>query len=270
MGDAISHGILPGIVLAFLLSGTRHPMWILLGASAFGLLTVWIAQWMEKKINLQNDASIGLSFTFLFAIGVILISAYAYEVDLDQACVLYGEMAYLPLDIWIWQGKNMGPRALYILSMMNIIVIIFLFIAYRRMLISTFDAAYASTIGIATLLWKQLLMSVVSMTLVASFEVVGAILVVAFLTAPAATAYLVSKSVKQMMFFACLFGVLSVGIGYVAVRYIIEGSLAGAMASAAGIIFALTLLAKKIRFSPTPKKKAPLPTQTEAPPPIIQ
>src|SRR5690606_10985394 len=145
----------------------------------------------HKKARLQSDASIGVTFTWLFAIGVILISVYAGQVDLDQDCVLYGEIAYVPLDTIITpDGKNLGPKALYVMGVVFIAVVAFIVTCYKVLLLSTFDPAFATSIGIATSLWHYLLMGAVSATTVASFESVGAILVVALLIAPAATAYL--------------------------------------------------------------------------------
>ena len=88
LGDAISHAVLPGIVLAFMISGSRDNVIMLIGASLAGLLVTLLIELLHKKVHLQEDASIGISFTWLFAIGVILISAYTEQVDLDQDCVL--------------------------------------------------------------------------------------------------------------------------------------------------------------------------------------
>src|SRR5690554_6833283 len=115
IGDAISHAVLPGIVLAFLFTGSRDSVTMLIGAGSLGVLTTFLIEFFHKRGKLQTDASIGVTFTFLFAVGVILISVFAGKVDLDQDCVLYGEIAYVPLDLWITDtGFIMGPRVLYI------------------------------------------------------------------------------------------------------------------------------------------------------------
>jgi manganese/zinc/iron transport system permease protein len=101
VGDAISHAVLPGIVIAFLLSGSRDALPMLVGAAALGVLATVLIEWLRRVGRVQTDASIGLSYTTLFAIGIILISLFARQVDLDQECVLYGEIAYVPLDLWI-------------------------------------------------------------------------------------------------------------------------------------------------------------------------
>jgi manganese/zinc/iron transport system permease protein len=246
VGDAISHAVLPGIVLAFLISGSRDSVTMLLGAGLIGILTTFMIEFFHKKAKLQTDASIGVTFTWLFAVGVVLISLFAGKVDLDQDCVLYGEIAYVPLDVVITaDGDNIGPRALYIMSTILILVLVFIIVFYKELFLTTFDPAFANAVGISTTLWHYLLMSAVSATTVASFESVGAILVVALLIAPAATAYLITDNFKWMLVIASVTGILSSISGYYLAVWL-DGSIAGAIASLAGAIFGLALI-----FSPT-------------------
>ena len=246
VGDAISHAVLPGIVLAFLISGSRDSVTMLAGAGLIGILTTFLIEFLHKKARLQTDASIGVTFTWLFAVGVVLISLFAGKVDLDQDCVLYGEIAYVPLDLIVTgDGTIMGPRALYIVGAILLVIIIFIVVGYKELFLTTFDPAYASAIGISTTLWHYLLMGAVSATTVASFESVGAILVVALLIAPAATAYLLTDNLKWMLVIACAAGVLSSVTGYYLAVWA-DSSIAGAIASMTGVLFAIALV-----FSPT-------------------
>ena len=246
VGDAISHAVLPGIVVAFLISGSRDSATMLIGAGLIGIVTTFLIEFLHKKARLQADASIGVTFTWLFAVGVVLISLFAGKVDLDQDCVLYGEIAYVPLDLVITEGGTiLGPRALYVAGAILILIISFILFGYKELFLTTFDPAYASAIGISTTLWHYLLMGAVSATTVGSFEQVGAILVVALLIAPAATAYLLTDNFKWMLLIACGVGVLSSITGYYLAVWI-DSSIAGAIASMTGIYFALALL-----FSPT-------------------
>jgi manganese/zinc/iron transport system permease protein len=246
VGDAISHAVLPGIVIAFLFSGSRDSVTMLIGAGLIGILTTFLIEFFHTKAKLQTDASIGVTFTWLFAVGVVLISLFAGKVDLDQDCVLYGEIAYVPLDTIITtSGDDIGPRAIYIMGSILIAIVLFIVIGYKELFLTTFDAAYASAIGISTSLWHYLLMSAVSATTVASFESVGAILVVALLIAPAATAYLLTDNLKVMMIIASIVGVLSSISGYY-LAVALDASIAGAIATMSGIFFGLAML-----FSPT-------------------
>ncbi len=239
VGDAISHAVLPGIVLAFLISGSRSTLPMLIGAAALGVLTTVLIEIFYKKARLQMDASIGITFTWLFAIGIILISLFAGQVDLDQDCVLYGEIAYIPLDLWITNnGYNLGPTAMWICGGLLVFIIGFILIGYKGLLMTTFNEDYAKAIGIQVALWHYSLMGSVSLTTVLSFESVGAILVVAFLIVPPATAYLLTTKLKQMLWLTALFGFLSAFLGYYLAVYI-NGSIAAAMATVAGALFFL-------------------------------
>jgi manganese/zinc/iron transport system permease protein len=248
VADAISHAVLPGIVIAFLLSGSRDSFMMLGAAMVTGLFTTFLIEFLHKSGRLQSDASIGVTFTWLFALGVILISAYAGQVDLDQDCVLYGEIAYVPLDIW-WTdaGVNLGPKALYIALGVLLGVLLLIMVAYKELFLTTFDPGYATAIGVSTVFWHFVLMGAVSMTTVASFEAVGAILVVALFIAPPATAYLLTDNFKVMLGLTVLMGlILSIGGYGMAVR--LNASIAGSMATVAGILFALAFGYSRLRL----------------------
>jgi manganese/zinc/iron transport system permease protein len=258
VSDAISHAVLPGIVLAFLWTGSRDSITMLIGAGTLGLFTTFLIEFLHKKAKLQADASIGVTFTWLFAIGVILISLFADKVDLDQDCVLYGEIAYVPLDtITLSNGLDIGARALYITGGLLVILIAFIMLCYKELFITTFDPAYATTMGMSLALWHYLLMGAVSLTTVVSFELVGAILVVALLIVPASTAYLLTDHFKTLLVLACAVGILASTLGYYSAMWF-DASIAGAIASWCGILFFLAMLFSpkhgllfKLRHSPT-------------------
>lgn len=242
VGDAISHAVLPGIVLAFLFTGSRDSFQMITGAALLGVFTTFFIQFLNKKAKLQTDAAIGVTFTWLFALGVILISVYAGQVDLDQECVLYGEIAYVPLDVWInANGINMGPRALYIASSILLINLLFVGFGYKQLYITTFDPSYAATIGISIGVWNYLLMGAVSMTTVAAFESVGAILIVALLVVPPATAYLLTEKLSHMIGITVIIAFINAVLGYY-LAVAINGSIAGAIVTVSGILFFIVFI----------------------------
>jgi manganese/zinc/iron transport system permease protein len=245
VGDAISHAVLPGIVIAYLLSGTRESFAMLIGAIAIGLFSTVMIEFLHRTAKLQTDASIGVTFTWLFAAGIIMLSLFAGQVDLDQECVLYGEIAYVPLDLMTVVSGIEMPRVTLVMSVVLVIIITFITLSYKELLLTTFDPHYAAAIGISTLVWHYLLMGLVSLTTVAAFEAVGAILVVAFLIAPAATAYLLTNDFRKMLWISALVGVLA-SIGGYYLAWWLDGSIAGAMASVCGFFFLLAFF-----FSPT-------------------
>jgi len=246
VGDAISHAVLPGIVIAFLLTGTRDSFEMIIGAALLGIFCTFLIEFFHKKAKLQTDAAIGVTFTSLFALGVILISVFAGQVDLDQECVLYGEIAYVPIDLWISDsGQNMGPKALYVSALTLIVNILFIRVGFKQLYLTTFDPAFAATTGISIALWNYLLMGSVSMTTVAAFDSVGAILVVALLVAPPATAYLLTDNFKKMLLITCVIAIIISILGYY-LAVMLDGSIAGAVVTVAGILFGLAYL-----FSPS-------------------
>lgn len=252
MGDAISHAVLPGIVIAFLISGSRDNLPILMGASLFGVFTTVLIELLYRKAKLNEDASIGVSFTFLFAVGVILVSYFTDQVDLDQDCVLYGEIAYVPLDLMTWNGTNIGPRPLWIASGLLVVILLFLWKGYKGMYITTFNPDYAASLGISTVFWHYALMSLVSLTTVISFESVGAILVVALLVVPPAAAYLFSNEFKKLLVLTVLFGIISAAGGYYLAVWV-DGSIAGGMTIVSGAIFLIAFIQSQIKPKPALK-----------------
>lgn len=245
VGDAISHAVLPGIVIAFLVTGTRDSFEMIIGAGLLGIFSTFLIEFFHKRAKLQTDAAIGVTFTSLFALGVILISVFAGQVDLDQECVLYGEIAYVPIDLWITEsGQNLGPRALYVSAITLILIILFIRVGFKQLYITTFDPAFAATTGVSVVLWNYLLMGSVSMTTVAAFDSVGAILVVALMVAPPATAYLLTDNFKKMLLITSAIAVVISILGYY-LAVMLDGSIAGAVVTVAGVLFAIAYL-----FSP--------------------
>jgi manganese/zinc/iron transport system permease protein len=244
LADAISHAVLPGIVLAFFLTGSRAALPMVLGAGAVGLLTALAVETLHRAGGLRQDTSIGVAFTWMFAVGVILVSAWAGQVDLDQDCVLYGEIAYVPLDTWRVGTTELGPRAVWLLGAVCLADLAFLCSCYKELKICAFDPALARAIGVPVGVMHYLLMGAVSATTVAAFESVGAILVVAMMVAPACTAYLLTDRLSAMLAIAAATGVACAAGGY-ALAHALDCSIAGAMASAGGALFALAFF-----FSP--------------------
>ncbi|MEM6643672.1 MAG: metal ABC transporter permease [Bacteroidota bacterium] len=247
VGDAISHAVLPGIVIAYFVAGSLQSVWLLIGAGSLGLLTTFLIEFFHQKGKLQTDASIGVTFTWLFALGVILVSYYSGNAHIDQDCVLHGEIVYVPIDmVFSKSGTPIMPRSVLITGIVFIIVALFILLFYKELLLTTFDSLFANAIGISTSTWHYLLMGLVSLTTVASFESVGAILVVAFLIAPAASAYLLTQDLKKMLILALLFGFTSAFGGYY-LAVILDSSIAGAMVTVAGFIFLICYLAIVLR-----------------------
>ena len=229
IGDAISHAVLPGIALAFLLSGSRASLPMFVGAAIFGVLTAVLIETVYKNSRIKQDASMGVVFPTLFAVGVILIALLADKVDLDQECVLYGEIAFVPLeDRAVLFGMTLGPESVMIMAFVCALIVAGIVLFYRPLLVASFDAALATSIGFSAMLIHYAMMTMLSLTVVSAFESVGAILVVSMLIAPAATAYMLTDRLSRMLMISSAHGILS-ALGGWHLSVWLECSTAGAM-----------------------------------------
>lgn len=239
MGDAISHAVLPGIFLAYWLGGGSHSWIFLPGAALSGWIAAQSISWLSKDKRLTSDASTGLVFTFLFALGVILISAFSRQTDLDQECVLFGDILWVPLEVWRTEsGMYLGPQAVWILLVSIFIFILIITIGFKGWMLTTFDPVYAQIAGYSVPVWSAILMGMTSLSSVSAFRSVGAVLVIAFLAVPAATAALYTRSLSRQLIDSCLWGSLSAISGWGIALYW-DVSISGMMAVMTGCWFML-------------------------------
>ncbi len=244
MGDAISHAVLPGIVAGFLLAGTMQSLPIFLGAAAVGVLTALFTQLIHRAARIEPGAAMGVVFTVLFALGVIMLEGAAGgRAHLDADCVLYGQMEHVlwitPPDslaaIFTWQTWSTFPRqivSLAIVLMLNLAVVALLF---KELRLSAFDPGMASAQGINPHLMHYLLMTLTAITVVAAFEAVGSILVVAMLIVPPLAAHLLTNRLVTMLLVAMLFALLASVSGYGAAVWI-DTNAAGMIGVALGAL----------------------------------
>ncbi len=241
ISDAISHSILPGIVIGFFITQDLNSPLLILLAALTGVITVVLVEAIQKTGMVKEDTAIGLVFPALFSIGVILIAKNANDVHLDVDAVLLGELAFAPFDRLLMAGIDVGPKSLWIMGTILIISIALLLLFYKELKVSTFDAGLSSALGISPLIMHYGLMSVSSVTVVGAFDAVGAILVVALMIAPAATAYLLTSDLKKMLLLSILFGVFSALAGYW-MAHLLDASISGSMSTMLGIVFLMVYL----------------------------
>ena len=240
MSDAISHSVLLGIVIGFFITGRIDSPVLLILAAATGILTVSLVELLHQTQLVKEDAAIGVVFPALFSLGVILVTRYAGSVHIDQDVVLLGEIALSPFDRIVFFGWNF-PRALVTMSFILVIALLSMFVFYKELKISTFDVGLATSLGFSPILINYGLMSLVSVTAVGAFDAVGAILVIALMIVPPATAYLLTDRLSTMLILSSLTGAVSAVCGYgVAIK--LDASIAGAMATMTGFTFLLAFL----------------------------
>jgi manganese/zinc/iron transport system permease protein len=240
LGDAISHAVLPGIALGYLFSGSVAGLPILLGAMALGVVTSVLTDAISRLGRVPEDSSLGIVFTSLFALGVIMLQAWARHADLDADCVLYGLIDFAGVDMTEIFGLEIS-RPLIMLVPALVITLLVVTIFWKELKIVAFDPALAAAMGFRVGAVHYLLMALVSAVTVASFESVGSILVVAVLVVPAATAALITDRLGWMMAWSVAIGATSAVFGYL-LAVPLASSVAGAMAVVAGIQFAVAVL----------------------------
>ncbi len=241
ISDAISHSILPGIVIGFFVTQDLNSPLLILLAALTGVITVVMVEFIQKTGLVKEDTAIGLVFPVLFSIGVILIAKNANDVHLDVDAVLLGELAFAPFDRMMVGGADWGPKSLWVMGSILFITISLLILFFKELKVTTFDAGLSSVLGISPVVMHYGLMSVSSVTVVGAFDAVGAILVVALMIAPAATAYLLTEDLKKMIWLSILFGVVSAISGYW-VANILDASISGSIATTLGVVFLLVYL----------------------------
>ena len=244
IGDALSHAVLPGMVMGYFYFGDTNLIGVLGGAALAGLVLVLSIEWLKKSPLLKEDSAIGLIYTVLFSIGVILVSVFASQVHLDQEHVLYGEIAYVPLDRWFMNGTDMGPRSFWLgLGLLAILILVLRF-SFKGFNLTSFDPDFAASKGVRIKVWNYFLMILVTAVVVVSFENVGAVLVVAFLVAPGASALLISHRMKSIYTLSSAFALI-IAIGGFFLADFTSTSISGSLAFFSGILFIFVWLIRK-------------------------
>ena len=213
LGDAISHAILPGLAVAFFVSESRSSLPMFLGAVIVGILTALFTEWIRNFGDVDEGASMGVVFTTLFAIGLVMIVQAADHVDLDPGCVLYGAIEMTPLDTVDVAGEPI-PRVVIVLGSVTIVNLLFVVLFFKELKLSAFDPGLSTSVGFSARLMHYLLMVIVAVTAVASFETAGNILVVAMFVVPPATAFLLTERLGMMIFCATVVAMLSAAGGH--------------------------------------------------------
>jgi manganese/zinc/iron transport system permease protein len=245
ISDAISHSILPGIVVGFLITHDLNSPWLILLATITGIITVVLVEAIQKTGLVKEDTAIGLVFPALFSIGVILIAKNANDVHLDVDAVLLGELAFAPFDRLLIAGTDIGPKSLWVMGVILVLTVSLLFAFFKELKVSTFDAGLSSALGFSPVVMHYGLMSISSVTVVGAFDAVGAVLVVALMIAPAATAYLLTSDLKKMLVLSVIFGVTAAIAGYW-MAHLLDASISGSMTTMLGLLFLAVYL-----FAPT-------------------
>ncbi|MBZ8134273.1 metal ABC transporter permease [Afifella sp. IM 167] len=240
LSDAISHSIVLGIVLVWMMSGAQSGPLQLIGAAVTGLATVFLTELVAGTGRVKNDAAIGLVFPALFSIGVLLLNVYARDVHIDQHTVLLGEIGFVWLDT-VALGAYEVPRSLLSMGAMCAINLVFVVLLFKELKLATFDRALAAALGFMPGLLFYALLALTSATAVAAFDAVGAVLFIAFVIVPPSAAYLLTDRLSLMLLLSAAIATLSSIAGYV-VAVLFDVSIGGMMAVMTGLFLLLAFL----------------------------
>ena len=235
IGDAISHSLLPGIAVAFVLTASRSIPAMFIGAAVAGVLTTILIEFIHRKSRVKTDAAIGIVFTTFFAVGIIIISLWLHKVHLDADCVLYGEIGLWHNPIVIG-GLNLGSRPLFTMGVVTLLDLILVVLFYKQLLVTSFDSGLARSLGMPVNVVHYGLMIGLALTIVAAFEAVGVVLVIAMLIFPSVTAGFFFERLPALLWATAPLSFLYSLGGFHLARWL-DCSIAAAMVVVAGFLF---------------------------------
>ncbi|MGO1465196.1 MAG: metal ABC transporter permease [Brachybacterium sp.] len=269
--DGIGHAVLPGIVVGYAVTQDLDSPWLILGAALAGLVVVLGNEYLSRTGLLAGDAPQGLVFPALFSIGVIMVTANFANIHLDTHAVLVGDLnlasfEQLTLEMPVGAGAlELGPVYLYVMLAVLLVNVVFLAVFYRQLKISTFDPQFAQTLGIRSGALNSVFMFLVSMTVTAAFTGAGAILVIALVVAPPATAYLLTDRLPAMI--GLTVAIAAAGaLGGFWTAYAVNAATSAGMSVFYGAVFLLALAAN--RAASTRRRRSALQRSTGTEPAV--
>lgn len=257
IGDAISHVVLPGIVVAFLVTGTVATMPMLIGAAGAAIVAVILIEAIRRLGRIEPGAAMGVTFTTLFAGGVLLLEqSDTSSVHLDVEHALMGNLEsliWLRADGWgsLWDPEALAtlPPELIRMAAACLLIAALTVFFWRWLKISTFDETFARALGLPTAAIGMGLVITAAIAAVAAFDAVGSIIVIAMFICPPAAARLITNGLGAQVSWSIVFATLSAILGYVFAGYgpLWLGaqdavSAAGMIAAVSGVILALACL----------------------------
>ena len=227
MGDAMAHAVLPGVAIAYILNGN-----LTLGALIASIIIALGIGQLSKLGKLKEDTSIGILFSAFLALGVLIISSIrTYAVDLSH--ILFGNIL------------GVSRSDLIFTAVTAFFILLFIFIFYKEFLIISFDRVYAKAVKIPVEFYRNFMLVLMALTIVASIQTVGAVMVAAMLVTPAAAAFILSKRLPVMMGISCLIGIISSVVGLYISYYANVASGAAIVLTATAIFLIIFLFSPK-------------------------
>lgn len=246
VADAISHAVLPGIVVAYLISRELSGWQFVVGSIVAAIISSTGIRWLQRKFNTQEDAAIGTVFTSFFALGVILIALYTGKnTDIDQECVLYGDLETTVLYHTVRNNFDFGPQAFYTMLPITILIVLISSVFLPQWRAVLFDSNFVKSIGGKERRWEWILLLLVSVHSVLCFDSVGVVMVVGLLVLPSSTALVLVKRLSSALWISAVVSIVSCILGVLlAIQF--NFSVAPIIVTVNAVILALTVLIKSV------------------------
>jgi len=206
IGDVISHSVLPGVTIAFMLTGVKNPVYFLLGAISSGLLSIWIVDYVQAKSKLKPDTILALTLSVFFGVGIVLLTKIQHS----------GNAAQSGLDSFLFgKAASMGMLDVQLFSVIAVVNVLCIWFFLRGFSLVSFDENYAKGLGFNVSFLKSFLALITVVTVAIGVQAVGVVLMAALLITPAAGARFLTNSISRMLLYAGAFGFLSGVVGVV-------------------------------------------------------
>lgn len=246
MSDAMSHSLLSGIVIAYLVSGKMSFFFLVLGGLISSVIAIFMVYWLSEKALIKQDVSIGVVFSYFFSIGVVLISLYASRIHLDIDMVLLGDLVFVPFNRLYWNGFDIGSFNVFIAIIVCCINIAVIWLFYRSLVLVAFDKKYGQIAGVNLKLITAFGVLLTSLNLVIAFECVGIVASIGMLVVPPATALLRADSIQEVIFKSVIVALLGTLIG-IKIAFWADISIAGSLVMAEIFLFTIVFFLTRKR-----------------------
>ncbi len=254
--DAIAHAILPAIVISFVLFNFDNSVFTIVLSCVVGVLAVIGIHYFSLKIKVSKDAFIGVVYTFLFAVGVVLISFQFKNSPFDIESILFGEISYLPYSKGWWFNGFKVPYITIVLLIFTVLNM-FCIIKYKKIwVLLSFDNQMAKTMGVNVLRSTLIFLSLITVNTIVAFQSVGAIMIISLTVVPASFAYIATKNINLFFVFTIVIAVVSVLLGYVLAYFLNVNIIAMVSVLLGFSLFVFLLIQSKLNKSKNKLQKS--------------
>ena len=245
VSEGLSHAVLPGLVLAFIVFRDYSSPWLIISAADSGLIMVWLTQWLHQTGLVDEDAGLGIVFAGMFSVGILIVSRYLRSTHFHEDCIIDGNLALAPLNRLKVAGFDLGPKSWIVMLAILILIGGFIALCFKELKLTLFDSSLAERFRLKPVFLQTISLGLISLAAVAAFNVAGSVLIVALMIAPPAAAYLLTNRLHQLLFASCIIAVVGAVSGFYLSRSL-DIAPNGPIASATGAVFLLVLA-----FAPT-------------------